>query len=161
MNTTIKDLRKSGRLTQLEASKLVGIPLRTFKEYENHSEKIGTIKYEYILQKLEELLFIDEAHGILRHEDIVSICSEIFKEYPVYYCYLFGSYSKGTATETSDVDLLVSTDVSGLHFYGLAEKLRSKLKKKVDLITLNQLKDNLELLDEILKHGEKIYVQGQ
>lgn len=159
MSNIIKELRKSGGLTQTEASQITGIPLRTFKEYENNPDKSNSIKYDYIIQKLEEYLLIDETHGILEHDDIVSVCQNIFKEYPVHYCYLFGSYAKGNATEKSDVDLLVSTDVRGLKFYGLAEKLRTELKKNVDLLHLDQLKDNPELLDEILKDGEKIYDQ--
>ena len=159
MSNIIKELRKSGGLTQTEASQITGIPLRTFKEYENNPDKSNSIKYDYIIQKLEEYLLIVETHGILEHDDIVSVCQNIFKEYPVHYCYLFGSYAKGNATEKSDVDLLGSTDVRGLKFYGLAEKLRTELKKNVDLLHLDQLKDNPELLDEILKDGEKIYDQ--
>ena len=160
MKTSIKELRKSADLTQVEASEITGIPLRTFKEYENNPDREDTIKYNYIIRKLEEYLYIDETHGILRHEDIISSCQEIFQDYPVHYCYLFGSYAKGNATNTSDVDLLISTDAKGLKFYGLVEKLRLKLKKNVDLLNLDQLKDNPELLDEILKDGEKIYDQG-
>ena len=160
MDKTIKQLRMQCGLTQSEASDLTGIPLRTYKTYENDASKIGSIKYNYILQKLEEYGRIDESHGILRHEDIVAACAEVFSEYDVHYCYLFGSYAKGTATEASDVDLLISTSVSGLRYYGLAEKLREKLKKNVDLINLEQLLDNQELLNNILKDGEKIYEQG-
>ena len=160
MDKTIKQLRMQCGLTQPEASALTGIPLRTYKTYENDASKIGSIKYNYILQKLEEYGRIDETHGILKHDDIVSACADVFGEYDVHYCYLFGSYAKGTATEVSDVDLLISTSVSGLQYYGLAEKLRERLKKKVDLINLNQLLDNEELLDSILKDGEKIYKQG-
>lgn len=159
MNTSIKTLRIQCGLTQSEASALTGIPLRTYKTYENDASKIGSIKYNYILQKLEEYGRIDESHGILRREDIVAACTDIFGEYDVHYCYLFGSYAKGTATEVSDVDLLISTSVSGLRYYGLAEKLREKLKKNVDLINLDQLLDNQELLNNILKDGEKIYEQ--
>ena len=75
--------------------------------------------------------------------------------------YIFGSYAKGTPTEQSDIDLLISTEVSGLKFYGLAERLRERLKKKVDLINVEQLKDNPELIEDILKDGIRIYVQGQ
>ena len=50
------------------------------------------------------------------------------------YCYLFGSYAKGTANDNSDVDLMVKTDISGLKFYDLIEKLREELNKKVDLL---------------------------
>jgi predicted nucleotidyltransferase len=70
---------------------------------------------------------------------------------------LFGSYAKGKATPTSDVDLLVYTTVSGLEFYGLVEELREKLKKKVDVLDQKQIADNFELTNEILKDGIKLY----
>lgn len=159
MKQSIKELRKSIGLTQSEVSNLVHIPLRTYVNYENDSEKVGSIKYQYIVHELEKLAFVDESHGILKYDEIVSKCSHIFREYPIHYCYLFGSYAKGTATERSDVDLLISADVSGIKFYGLAERLRETLKKNVDLINVEQLNDNLELLNEILKEGIRIYVQ--
>lgn len=62
-----------------------------------------------------------------------------------------------TATEASDVDLLISTNVRGLKFYGLVEEIRSALHKKVDVLDLNQLRDNFELTKEILRDGIKIY----
>ncbi len=161
MNNTLKDLREECGLTQAEASQITDIPLRTYVNYENDPSKEGSIKYNYIIQKLQEYSFVDEAHGILKFEEIVSACAETFREYTVNYCYLFGSYAKGTPTEQSDVDLLISTETSGLKFYGLAERLRERLKKKVDLINVEQLKDNPELVEEILKDGIKIYVQGQ
>ena len=73
------------------------------------------------------------------------------------FCYLFGSYAKGKATPVSDVDLLISSDVKGLKFYGLVEEIRTALHKKVDVLDMNQLKDNIELTEEIFKDGIKIY----
>lgn len=157
MEYSIKELRSQIGLTQSEVSDITGIPLRTYKNYENDPNKKGSIKYQYILQKLKDYAFIDETHGILNHDDIVTKVSEVFSDYDVDYCYLFGSYAKGKATETSDVDLLISSTVSGLKYYGLADRLRTTLKKKVDLLDLNQLNNNPELLNEILKYGEKIY----
>jgi predicted nucleotidyltransferase len=75
----------------------------------------------------------------------------------VEYCYLFGSYSRAEAKETSDVDLLVSTPVTGMDFYGMTERLRVALHKRVDLLGLEQLSGNPELLHDILKEGIKIY----
>ena len=75
----------------------------------------------------------------------------------VKYCILFGSYAKGKETPTSDVDLLISANIKGLKFYGLVEELRVALHKKVDVLDMNQLKNNLELTEEILKDGIKIY----
>ena len=84
-------------------------------------------------------------------------CSDVFDKYNVNFCYLFGSYSKWKAKPTSDVDLLISTDATGLKFYGLVEDIRTALHKKVDVLDINQLKDYFELTQEILKDGVKIY----
>ena len=155
----IKELRLENKLTQQQAAELVGISLRSYKSYENDKDKEGTIKYEYILDKLKALNPIDEEHGFLDMDFIRDKCKEVFNEYPVHYCILFGSYAKGKATESSDLDFLISSDVKGLKFYGLVEKLRLALHKKVDVLNLDQLKDNLELTNEILKDGIRIYGQ--
>lgn len=110
-----------------------------------------------MMQKLEQYGLIDESHGILTIEKIKEICTEIFSSYNVDYCYLFGSYAKGKATENSDVDLLVCTEITGIAFYDLVEILREKLNKKVDILNLQQLNENLDLVNEILKDGIKIY----
>lgn len=73
------------------------------------------------------------------------------------YCYLFGSYAKGKATEKSDVDLLVAMPVDGMKFFELIEVLREQLKKKIDLLDIAQLENNPALVQEILRDGIKIY----
>lgn len=113
--------------------------------------------YRLLLAEMSELGRLDEEHGILTTEEIREACGEIMKDYAVRYCYLFGSYAKGKATERSDVDLLVSSETTGLRFYELAEKLREKLRKKIDLLDVKQLAGNSELLDEVLKDGIRIY----
>ena len=75
------------------------------------------------------------------------------------FCYLFGSYAKGYAKEDSDVDLCVSTSLTGFDFIGLHNRLSEVLHKKVDLIRVDTLKDNIELLNEIMKDGIRIYGQ--
>ena len=154
---TLKQLRKDKKLTQAECAKLLGIPLRTYQNYETDITKSDTMKYEFMMQKLNEYGIVDETHGILSVTQIKDICSEVLANYDVEYCYLFGSYAKGKAREESDVDLLVSTSVSGIKFYDLVEVLRESLKKKVDVLNTEQLNGNTQLLDEILKHGVKIY----
>ncbi len=155
--STIKDLRIEKKMTQLQVAEIVGISLRSYKSYENDEDKTGTLKYNYILDKLKSINPIDEEHGILDLEFIKEKCSSVFHEYSVHYCVLFGSYAKGKAKETSDVDLLISADIKGLKFYGMVENLRNVLHKKVDVLTLDQLRDNLELTGEILKDGIRIY----
>ena len=153
----LKELRIEKKMTQQEVADLVGISLRSYKSYENDEEKQNTIKYNYIVEQLSKINQIDEETGILELEDIVRKCSKVFERYEVSFCYLFGSYAKGKATPVSDVDLLISANVKGLKFYGLVEEIRTAIHKKVDVLDMNQLKDNIELTEEILKDGIKIY----
>ena len=153
----LKELRIEKKLTQQQVADLVGISLRSYKSYENDDKKRNTLKYRYIMEQLEPINFIDEEHGILTIDDITKICTKVFERYDVEFCYLFGSYAKNKATPVSDVDLLVSANVKGLRFYGMVEELRVALRKRVDVLDINQLKDNLHLTEEILKDGMKIY----
>ena len=155
--TELKSCRLGKKLTQLEASKRIGISLRSYIMYENDERKTRTAKYRFLLQELQKINLLDEEHGILTLGEIKSICTAVFMDYPVDFCYLFGSYAKGQAKNISDIDLLISTEVSGLQYYEMAERLRESLKKKIDLLDVKQLLNNEELLKEVLKDGIKIY----
>lgn len=153
----LKSIRLDKELTQQQAAGIVGVSLRSYKSYENDLDKRGNLKYNYIYEKLSQINPIDEEHGIVDLEYISRKCSEIFDKYKINFCYLFGSYAKGKAKDDSDVDLLISTEIKGLKFFGLVEEIRNSLHKKVDVIEVAGLKDNVELLEEILKDGIKIY----
>jgi predicted nucleotidyltransferase len=54
---------------------------------------------------------------------------------------LFGSYAKGSPTQTSDVDVIVEFEQPlGLVFIEFAEELESLLGRKVDVLTPEGLK---------------------
>ncbi len=131
--------------------------MRTYQNYEREDADTNSVKYRYLYEKLEKYGYVDEEHGILSLDEIKSACADVFGGYQIDYCYLFGSYARGEATEKSDVDLLVSTRVTVLEFFGMVETLRELLKKKVDLLNQEQLIDNFELTNEILRDGIKIY----
>lgn len=153
----LKSIRMSKGLTQVQAAQILGISRRTYIKYENDEVRLPEVKHNFLCRTLEEYGRIDEEHGVLTIEQIKEICAHVFEEYNVEYCYLFGSYAKGKATEKSDVDLLVSLQMNGLKFFGLVETLREELKKKVDVLDVSQLKNNETLVQEILKDGIKIY----
>lgn len=157
MNMSLKTIRKSKNLTQEQAANILAVSLRSYKDYENNPSKVDTIKYNYFIDTIGKYNPIDESHGLLSLNMIKDKCFPIFQEYNISYVYLFGSYAKNKAKETSDVDLLVSADVKGLKFYGFVEKIKNTLQKKVDVLDINQLKENMDLLNEILKDGIKIY----
>lgn len=154
---SLKDIRIQSKLTQAEAAKLLGVTRRTYVNYEAGKINESSMKYKYVVETLKKANLLDEDHGILTIDQIKKICNEIFKEYMVDYCYLFGSYAKGKATEKSDVDLLVAMPVDGMKFFELIEVLREQLKKKIDLLDIAQLNNNPTLTQEILKDGIKIY----
>ena len=153
----LKELRKVKHLTQQEAAFRIGVSLRSYISYENDKTKEGCPKYRFLLQELEKINPIDEEHGVLERDELINICSEILSEYDVDYCYLFGSYAKGKASGSSDVDLLISAKVTGLKYYELVERLREALHKKVDMLDTKQLLKNEALLNEVLKEGIRIY----
>ena len=153
----LKDVRLQHNLTQEKAAKILGVTRRTYINYEQGKIDENSLKYKFLIETLNKANLIDEDHGILTVEQIKKICNEIFKAYDVEYCYLFGSYAKGKASEKSDIDLLVSMPVNGLKFFELIELLREKLMKKVDLLDIAQLNNNPSLVQEILRDGIKIY----
>ena len=51
---TLKETRKKCKLTQEEASKIVGVPLRTYVQYEGDEAKADTLKLERMIERLEE-----------------------------------------------------------------------------------------------------------
>lgn len=81
---------------------------------------------------------------------------EICKRNDISYCALFGSYARGEADETSDIDLLVRfSKPIGWKFYGIAEDLQNGLGKKVDLATEKML--NKYIRESVLQDLKVIY----
>ena len=153
---TITEVRKQSGLTQKEASILVGIPYRTYIRYEENPSYIGTYKYQKVLEDLQKAVRIDEEKGLLSIDKIKELLIPILEKHNISFCYLFGSYAKGTARENSDIDLLVDTDITGLKFFELVEEIRTALHKKIDLLRLTDLKSDNPIVLEILKEGIRL-----
>ena len=69
-------------------------------------------------------------------EKIVEIC----ERNDIEFCAVFGSFARGKADETSDIDLLVRfSKPIGWAFYGIADELERALGRKVDLATEKML----------------------
>ncbi len=87
---------------------------------------------------------LDEIRAILNAHRAV-----LQERYGVRSIAVFGSYARGEATETSDVDLLVQLDQPlGLKFFELWDYLEQALGTRVDLLTLNALKQRPRLKQE-------------
>lgn len=156
----VQEIRERYNLSQQQAANIACVPLRTYVRYDTNESYGSAIKRAYIIEKIESSCKITEEFGVLSIEQIKTIVKGVFdKDYAglIECCYLFGSYAKGYAKGESDVDLCVSTELTGLKFVGLIEELRQALNKKVDLIRLSDLNNNIELVKEIMKDGVKIY----
>ena len=157
---TLLELRKTYEISQATAASIIGIPLRTYVRYESDETYGDALKRESMVRIINNACEITETKGLLSVEKITETLYSLFNgkyKDQIEFCYLFGSYAKGYAKESSDVDLCVSTNLSGLDFVGLSEDIRNVLHKKIDLIRFSNLKNNLDLINEIMKDGVKIY----
>ena len=159
MENYIKEFRNQIGVTEKEVAEKINIPLRTYKRYEGNPDYGNDFKRTMILNLLKKQYEITEDKGILNIEKINKLTNPVFEKYgdKIKFCYLFGSYAKGYATEKSDIDLCVSTELKGLEFVGFVEELKNVLIKKVEVIRLNDIGDNTALLNEIMKDGIRIY----
>ena len=95
---------------------------------------------------------------IFSSDEIADSLKPVFERYGVKSAILFGSYGKGTATEKSDVDLLVDSSLRGLRFASLIESVRETLgDKTIDMFDVTHI-DSGSLIDrEIHQTGVRIY----
>lgn len=65
---------------------------------------------------------------------------EICKRNDISYCALFGSFARGDAEESSDIDLLVRfSKPKGFNWIDAALEIEDELGRKVDLVTEGSL----------------------
>lgn len=153
----IKTIRQNKHLTQSQAAELLGLSLRTYQNYESGASTRDKFKIANILRILNEYEKYSENSGILTQNEIIEICEPIFKKYKISYSYLFGSYANNEAKENSDIDLLVSNEPKGFDFIDLQNDLNKALHKNIDLVRIDDTKNNEIFLNEILMKGIKIY----
>ncbi len=158
----LKELRISFGITALIASSKINVPLRTYVRYENDNNYGNIIKRQYMIDELKKNYCFNETYGIYNlnqiKDGVKCIINNNYKD-KVGFVYLFGSYAKGYAKENSDIDMIIDTDITGMDYYGLIEEIREYFNKKIDLIRLKDIHDNIDLLREVIKDGIKIYEQ--
>lgn len=86
-------------------------------------------------------------------EQIQKLITPIAKKYGLKSVFLFGSYARGTATENSDVDLIIDTSGTEIKsLLGLAAvycELEEALKKSIDLVTLSSLEQRSQMPSDL------------
>ena len=157
---TLKEIRIQNQLSQQDSAAIVGVPVRTFRRYECNETYGSSLKRQIFVDKLTNYCEINESKGLLSvdiiRKKLITLFDEEYKGM-IDFCYLFGSYANGTAKEDSDVDLYVSSSLTGFKFVGLIERARQVLHKNIDMLRSSELVNNISLMHAILKEGIKIY----
>ena len=89
--------------------------------------------------------------------DIQSSLAPVFRSYGISRAVLFGSIAKGTATEKSDLDLLVDSKLRGLKFIGFIEAVRQAVGISVDIFDVAHIEKGSRIDQEIKTTGVTIY----
>lgn len=88
---------------------------------------------------------------------IQTVLSPVFDHYGISRAVLFGSVAKGTATEKSDLDLLVDSKLRGLKFVGFMEDVRQAVGMPVDILNVSHIEKGSRIEHEINSTGVTIY----
>lgn len=89
--------------------------------------------------------------------DIQSLLEPIFCLYGISRAVVFGSIAKGTATEKSDLDLLVDSKLRGLEFVGFMEAVHQAVGMPVDMFDVTHIEKDSRIDREIRATGVTIY----
>ena len=81
----------------------------------------------------------------------------VFRAHDVNRAVLFGSMANGTATDKSDIDLLVDSGLRGLRFVGLMEDIRAAAGMPVDVFAPSHIERGSLIDREIRATGVTIY----
>lgn len=106
---------------------------------------------------LDYALIADTANNVLTLEEIRSLCAPLFARHGVSKAILYGSYSKGEATDHSDVDLLVESEIKDFDPWDLGEELESALEKHVDIFDAKRLREDSPIRLTAMKEGLVLY----
>jgi len=89
--------------------------------------------------------------------DIQSSLAPVFRSYGISRAVLFGSIAKGTATDKSDLDLLVDSKLRGLSFVGFVDAVCQAAGMPVDILDVTHIKKGSQVEREIISTGVTIY----
>ena len=96
---------------------------------------------------------------MLSIEEIKSYITPVVEKYPVERVILFGSYARGDASDTSDVDLVVESGgkMRNSRIFTLGGDLLVALPVRVDVYDILEIKESSPLYNSIIEEGITIY----
>ena len=98
-------------------------------------------------------------NAIYTLNEIKNKLSDIFTEYNVKKAMVFGSYARGDADNSSDLDIVVDSDkrLLNLSLFGLGSSIEDTLGISVDIFEINEIVNEGALDNAIKNEGVVIY----
>ena len=163
VDMNLQNLLEEKNISKYRLSKITGIPKTTIidicagrSSLANCSARTVQLLAEALECSMEDIMKLDTG-AVYNYKELKRILKPIFESYGVKKATLFGSYAKGTANNSSDVDILVDSGLHGLNFFGLLESVTNALRTSVDLIDIHDVEAGSEIDREIKNTGVLLY----
>lgn len=165
MENRIQTVRENLGLTQVAFAKLVNIPVKSIRNWEQNirvpADYIIELVLDYVLRFHYEQSLIEEEKFLPSFLFIKEKIKDVVSGYDIEKVYLYGSYAKGTQREESDIDLFMVSKIEDIEYFAVIEDLRNALNKKVDLLSNKTIKMNSPIAKEIERTGILIYERSK
>jgi len=170
----INNYLKDNGITKYQFAKTCGLPYGTLNDICNGKSDIKKCSGETLLKiahtigtSVDDLLIENLNDSILDLNTIKHLITPVAKKHNLRSVYIFGSYARNEAVESSDIDILIDregSDVRGMFaMNSLISEFKVVLGKDVDLVTLqslnqsNTIKNNSSFVDNVRKDMVLIY----
>ncbi|MDY0100622.1 MAG: nucleotidyltransferase domain-containing protein [Bacilli bacterium] len=161
MQNSIQTVRENLGLTQVEFARLVNIPVKSIRNWEQNirvpADYIIELVLDYVLRLKHDQEQFQEDFYIPSFLQIKEKVKQVVATHNIEKVYLYGSYAKGTQTPESDIDFYMISDIEDIEYFGVIEELRTAVNKKVDLLSNKTIKKNSPIAKEIERTGILIY----
>ncbi len=86
-------------------------------------------------------------------DEIRQVMLKLSEKYDIQNAYLFGSYARGEATESSDIDILIKggEKFKASNIFSLGEDIRSNTHKPVDIFEVRELNQGTPFYNQVEK----------
>ena len=96
---------------------------------------------------------------VLTHDEIKAMITPVVQCHPVKRVIIFGSYARGTATDTSDLDIMIDSEnqLEGFDYFGIVGTLLKKFPIPVDVMEASEVDKNSVFYRNIQRDGVVVY----